>query len=163
MDIAYVSRRGEVPFSRRSMGLVVGSRDRPERLFTPDADGVHDPRWAPDGVHVLFNARTGNNDRLEILSTGDGTMRELSPVDAWRFPNGPIPARAFTAQRGAAAVSAFACGTFASGRESELAWPVNVVVRRVARRAVARDGVVERDGVPAIGVQAGPEASGVRR
>ena len=152
-DIVYVSRRAEVPFSRRSMGLVVRNlATGRERLFIPDADGVHDPRWAPDGVHVLFNARTGNHDRLEILSTGDGTMRELSPATSWMVPQWSDTGERLYGAAGRGAGFAIRVRDVSSGRESELAWPVNVFF------AVSHDerwlALGNLNGVPAIGVRA---------
>ena len=152
-DIVYVSRRAEVPFSRRSMGLVVRNlATGRERLFIPDADGVHDPRWAPDGVHVLFNARTGSHDRLEILSTGDGTMRELSPATSWMVPQWSDTGERLYGAAGRGAGFAIRVRDVSSGRESELAWPVNVFF------AVSHDerwlALGNLNGVPAIGVRA---------
>ena len=154
-SIAYVSRRGEVPFSRRSMGLVVRSLSTGrERLFIPDADGVHDPRWAPDGVHILFNARTGNNDRLEILSTRDGMMRELSPAAPWFVPEWSGTGERLYGTVGRSGKFGIRVRDLASGHESELAWPVNMMF------AVSHDerwlamGLVGNDGAPAIGVRA---------
>jgi hypothetical protein len=154
-SIAYVSRRGEVPFSRRSMGLVVRSLTTGrERLFIPDADGVHDPRWAPDGVHILFNARTGNNDRLEILSTRDGMMRELSPAAPWFVPEWSGTGERLYGTVGRSGKFGIRVRDLASGHESELAWPVNMFF------AVSHDerwlamGLLGHDGAPAIGVRA---------
>jgi hypothetical protein len=135
------------------MGLVVRSLSTGhERLFIPDADGVHDPRWAPDGVHVLFNARTGNNDRLEILSTSDGTMHELSPASRWFVPEWSGTGERLYGAVGRSGKFEIRVRDLASGHESELAWPVNMMF------AVSHD---ERwlalgwlNGVPAIGVRA---------
>jgi Tol biopolymer transport system component len=133
--VTYVSRRGEVPFERGSMTLVV--RDLAagtERRFTPDVDGIHDPTWTPDGEAILFGGRTGDNDRLYRLSLVDGTVRPLDPAPLIRAPLSwsADGARLYGVMSRDGRWSA-AVRDMATGHEREIAWPTNMVT------AISRD------------------------
>ena len=127
-SVVYVSRRGEVPFTRRSMSLMV--RDLAtgrDRRFTPEADGVHDPRWTPDGRHVLFNGRVGSLDRLEMLTVLDGTIRELSPQTQWMLPQVSRDGQRLYGTAAHEGRWGIRRRDLTTGKESELAWPTNMM------------------------------------
>lgn len=127
-SVVYVSRRGDVPFTQRSMSLMVRDLDTGrERRFTPDADGVHDPRWAPDGKHVIFNGRVGAVDRLQVLSAIDGTIAALSPPAAWMLPQWSRDGRRLYGAASRDGQWGIRVRDLATGRETELAWPTNMM------------------------------------
>jgi dipeptidyl aminopeptidase/acylaminoacyl peptidase len=152
--VVYVSRRGEVPFTRRSMSLMI--RDLAtghERRFTPEADGVHDPRWAPDGTHVVFNLRVGSVDRLQLLSIADGAIREISPVAAWMLPAWSRDGARLYGAAGHDGRFGIRVRDLSTGHESELAWPVNMAFAVSHDERWLASTLDENDG-PALSIRA---------
>ena len=136
--VAYVSRRGEVAFDRRSMMLVVHDLESGfERRFTPEVDGIHDPTWSPDGRALLFGGRVGSTDRLYSLSLDDGAIHPVEPTPTFRAPLdwSTDGARMFgvISRDGRWGVGV---RDMATGREHEIAWPTKHDFSCLARRAL---------------------------
>ena len=75
---------------------------------------------------------------------GDGTMRELSPATSWMVPQWSDTGERLYGAAGRSASFAIRVRDVSSGHESELAWPVNMMLRRLPRRAVAGTWKSER-------------------